>query len=35
MYDYDKVDEVFYDDGYESLVVRNSLLTPKGISGDD
>ncbi|KAE8716482.1 hypothetical protein F3Y22_tig00110114pilonHSYRG00103 [Hibiscus syriacus] len=34
-YDDDETDDVLYGDGHETLVVRKSLLTPKGDSGDD
>ncbi|KAE8668214.1 putative Quercetin 3-O-methyltransferase 1 [Hibiscus syriacus] len=33
--DDDETDDVLYGDGHETLVVRKSLLTPKGDSGDD
>ncbi|KAE8697779.1 putative Quercetin 3-O-methyltransferase 1 [Hibiscus syriacus] len=35
VYDDDETDDVLYGDGHETLVVRKSLLTPKGDSGDD
>ncbi|KAE8730445.1 ABC transporter G family member 6 [Hibiscus syriacus] len=35
VYDDDEIDDVLYGDGHETLVVRKSLLTPKGDSGDD
>ncbi|KAE8699360.1 putative CCCH-type zinc finger family protein [Hibiscus syriacus] len=35
VYDDDKTDDVLYGDGHETLVVRKSLFTPKGDSGDD
>ncbi|KAE8702634.1 putative CCCH-type zinc finger family protein [Hibiscus syriacus] len=35
VYDDDETDDVLYEDGHETLVVRKSLLTPKGDSGDD
>ncbi|KAE8694063.1 putative Quercetin 3-O-methyltransferase 1 [Hibiscus syriacus] len=35
VYDDDETDDVLYGDGHETLVVRKSLLTPKGVSGDD
>ncbi|KAE8676344.1 putative CCCH-type zinc finger family protein [Hibiscus syriacus] len=35
VYDDDEADDVLYGDGHETLVVRKSLLTPKGDSGDD
>ncbi|KAE8672853.1 putative CCCH-type zinc finger family protein [Hibiscus syriacus] len=35
VYDDDGTDDVLYGDGHETLVVRKSLLTPKGDSGDD
>ncbi|KAE8669996.1 putative Quercetin 3-O-methyltransferase 1 [Hibiscus syriacus] len=35
VYDDDETDDVLYGDGHETLVVRKSLLTSKGDSGDD
>ncbi|KAE8700504.1 putative CCCH-type zinc finger family protein [Hibiscus syriacus] len=35
VYDDDETDDVLYGDGHKTLVVRKSLLTPKGDSGDD
>lgn len=35
VYDDDEEEGVLYEDGHETLVVRKSLLTPKGDSGDD
>ncbi|KAE8661446.1 hypothetical protein F3Y22_tig00113725pilonHSYRG00321 [Hibiscus syriacus] len=35
VYDDDETDDVLYGDGHETLVVRKSLLTPKGDSGND
>ncbi|KAE8695418.1 putative CCCH-type zinc finger family protein [Hibiscus syriacus] len=35
VYDDDETDDVLYGDGNETLVVRKSLLTPKGDSGDN
>ncbi|XP_062145847.1 uncharacterized protein LOC133853838 [Alnus glutinosa] len=35
LYDEDGDEEVLYGDGQETLVIRKSLLTPKGDSGDD
>ncbi|KAE8663112.1 putative Quercetin 3-O-methyltransferase 1 [Hibiscus syriacus] len=35
VYDDDETDDVLYGDGHETLVVRKSLLTPKGDSRDD
>ncbi|KAE8663201.1 putative Quercetin 3-O-methyltransferase 1 [Hibiscus syriacus] len=35
VYDSDETDDVMYGDGHETLVVRKSLLNPKGDSGDD
>ena len=34
VYDEDKDEEVLYGDGQATLVIRKSLLTPKGESGD-
>jgi len=35
VYDKDGDEDVLYGDGQETLVIRKSLLTPKGDSGDD
>lgn len=35
LYDEDGDEDVLYGDGQETLVIRKSLLTPKGDSGDD
>jgi hypothetical protein len=35
VYDDDGDEDVLYGDGQENLVIRKSLLTPKGDSGDD
>ncbi|XP_042954672.1 uncharacterized protein LOC122291092 [Carya illinoinensis] len=35
VYDDDETNDMLYGDGHETLVIRKSLLTPKGDSGDD